>query len=231
VDVGRTGRDRALAEQSYAGALADLRLLLAIDADEELSPVGELPRSAGPAELHLPTLLSQAANRPDLRAAREELEAARATQRLAQRLAFPNLRLGAGTANEERSQMFLGTFGMPLPLFNRNQAERGVTAARVSQAERALEAVERRVQQEVRLAISRRAAAVAAVEAYGGEAAQALQENLRLGYEAYRSGKLDFLQLMLIRRETLEARRSQIDTLEELNNAAAQLRRVLGSIQ
>lgn len=232
VDVGRTTRDRALAGQARAVALSDLWLLLAVDASDGLVPAGTLAQVASqPGAPDLGALLNQATGRPDLRAAREELEEARAERRLADRLAVPNLRLGVGTANEERSQMLIGTVGMPLPVFNRNQAARGASAARVTQAERALEAVERRVRQEVRLALSRRAAAVAAAEAYAGAAAQALQENLRLGYEAYRSGKLDYLQLMLIRRETIEARRSQIDTLEELNNADAQLRRAVGSIQ
>jgi cobalt-zinc-cadmium efflux system outer membrane protein len=55
-----------------------------------------------------------------------------------------------------------------------------------------------------------------------------MEENLELGTESYRAGKIDFLQLLLVRRQTLEARHEYLDVLEELNAAQAQLDRALG---
>ena len=49
--------------------------------------------------------------------------------------------------------------------------------------------------------------------------------------EAYRAGKVDFFQLLLMRRETLEARNGYVDALEELHAAKAELLRATGSIE
>ena len=49
--------------------------------------------------------------------------------------------------------------------------------------------------------------------------AQAIQENLDLALESYRAGKIDFLQLLLVRRQTLDAQGEHIDVLAELNAA------------
>jgi len=48
-------------------------------------------------------------------------------------------------------------------------------------------------------------AAHTAAEIYAGGVAQAIQENLDPSGESYRAGKIDFLQLLLIRRQTLDA--------------------------
>lgn len=50
--------------------------------------------------------------------------------------------------------------------------------------------------------------------------------------EAYRASRVDFFQLLLIRRETLEARIGDVDVdaLEELHAAAAELLRAAGRI-
>ena len=82
-----------------------------------------------------------------------------------------------------------------------------VSAARVAQTSRSLKAIERQIEREVRTAFARYTAARRAAKAYAGDVATALEQNLELANEAYRAGKFDFFQLMLIRRETLEARR------------------------
>ncbi|MFP2911145.1 TolC family protein [Pyxidicoccus sp. 3LFB2] len=118
-----------------------------------------------------------------------------------------------------------------MPLFNRNQAARGVSTAQALQAERALAASERFVRSEVELALARYRTARDAAEVFGGDVLVAVQENLKLINEAYRAGKVDFLELLIIRREALDASRGYIEALEELNAAEAQLKKVVGNIQ
>lgn len=61
---------------------------------------------------------------------------------------------------------------------------------------------------------------------------EAVTENMTLVDEAYRASRVDFFQLLLIRRETLEARIGDVDVdaLEELHAAAAELLRAAGRI-
>jgi cobalt-zinc-cadmium efflux system outer membrane protein len=63
---------------------------------------------------------------------------------------------------------------------------------------------------------------------YGQEVRGAVDQNLALGTDAYRSGKIDFLQLLLIRRSAIDAENAAIDSLEELSTAQAELDRAIG---
>ncbi len=104
-----------------------------------------------------------------------------------------------------------------------------MAAARIIQAEQAVAARMHQVRIEVSLARSRHSSAAVAVSAYAGDVLKAMDENTELVTEAYRAGKVDFLELIIIQRQALEARRGYIETLEELNTADAHLRRALGS--
>jgi cobalt-zinc-cadmium efflux system outer membrane protein len=88
--------------------------------------------------------------------------------------------------------------------------------------------VRRRAEQEVRLADLRLRAAEQVSSAYASEVVSAMRENLDLGNRAYQAGQIDFTQLLLIRRESLEAQRGYVDALEELNSARSELDRAVG---
>jgi outer membrane protein, heavy metal efflux system len=230
VEAGRAARESNRAVFRHASALNALGLLIGLD--EAVEVQAQDPRLADNAPaLSLPTLLAQALrDRADLQAARAELEASQAQQRLNQRAALPSPRAGVSYGREEEAHIVQGTLSIELPVFDRNQAGRGTSAARVTEAARTLEAVERRARTEVRLALVRYQAAESSLRLFGENAQQALQENLALATEGYRAGKMDFLELLVIRRETLEARRDHIEAMEEFTTAQAQLQQVIGSL-
>jgi cobalt-zinc-cadmium efflux system outer membrane protein len=60
---------------------------------------------------------------------------------------------------------------------------------------------------------------------------KAMQQNTDLVTESYRAGKIDFLQLVVIRRQAIDTQREYIDVLEELNAAEAELGRAVGRAQ
>lgn len=234
--LGRAARERSEAAQRVVAARSALVILLGIDPAESIEPSGELTIEPDARIEGIETLVERAlAGRPELRSARLEVDAARAERRLAGREALPSPRLGISYSEEGDSngsaRITQGVLAFDLPLFNRNQAGRGVAAARVTQSERALEALTRLVRSEVEVAANRVAAARAAAEAFAGGLLGALEENMQLVNEAYRAGKVDFFQLLVIRRETLEARNGYVDALEELQAAKAELSRALGSVE
>jgi len=234
--LGRAAKERSAAAQRLATARATFLLLLGIDPSEPAEPEGELPLDATGPEVSADALLERAlSRRPDLQAAKLEVEAAGAEIRLAAREALPSPRLGISYAEEgdqaNLARITQGILAFDLPLFNRNQAARGVAAARQEQAARALEALTRSVRAEVALATSRLSAAQAGAQAYAGGLLAGLEENMQLVTDAYRAGKVDFFQLLVIRRETLEARIGHVDALEELQAAKAGLSRAIGSIE
>lgn len=230
IESGRASRQPIAASQQVLMAMAEVKLLLGMAVHEELRLRGSIEALSTRAAPRPDVLDRARRQRPDLLAARAELEAAEAALSLAERKAFPTPQVGVSYGGEERAQLFLGTLSVDLPFFNRNQAQRGVARARASQSRITLESLERRVAQEVELALARRQAAQAAVDAVNGDVLRAAESNLELASEGYRAGQLDFLQLLLIRRETLDIRRGRIEVLEELNRADALLDQVLGTV-
>jgi cobalt-zinc-cadmium efflux system outer membrane protein len=229
IEVGRSQRAHLTARRMRAAAIAELKLLLGMGSVVQISLQGQLEPSPQERTLDLQALVIMATrNRADLLVARHALEAARAEQRLASREAVPEPRVGISFSKEEGAQIVLGVLSIELPLFNRNQTARGVSNARAQQAELAVAALEQRIAQEVELSVQRVRMARETLEGFSGDVLQALDQNLALVTRGYDAGELDFLELLLMRREMLEARGDYIETLAELNSAEAQLDRVLG---
>lgn len=231
VEAARARREARLAQVQEAAATGQLRRLLGLAPSTPMQLVGEL--TAPPANEEAPrpeVLLARASERrADVQATAHALAAAEAEARLSAREAIPSPRLGVAFGREEEAHLVLGTLGVELPLFNRNQAARAEARGRVSQARVTREAQEAVLVQEVQLAAQRYSAALAGARDFAGETLAAVEENLALADEAYRAGKVDFLQLLLVRREAVESRRAQIEALEELNAARARLLQAIGA--
>lgn len=230
VEGGRAARSVAVAIRRTAAARAELRALLGSDAGAPLELAGELARRTGAAPLEVDALLGRALEaRADLAAARRELAAAEADRRLAAREALPVPAIGARYSREEGADVVLGTLTFDFPLFNRNQAGRGVASARVARAQAGLAAEERRVREDVRLAVERLELASQAVAAFEGEALAGAEANVSLATRAYEAGKIGLAELLLIRRSAVEARRDHLEALLELAEAEAGLAGAMGS--
>lgn len=231
VERGRATRAAVQAEQERLAALAELELVLGAEpgAAGGIAFGLEGPGTASAADADADALVREAlAARRDLAAARLDVEAATAEERLAGRAAVPTPALGVSVAREEGADVVLGTLSFELPLFQRNRAERGAASARAQQARIALAALERRAAQEVRRAIEGVRAARRSLDAFDPETTAALAENLALVTRAYQAGELDLARYQLLRREALDARRERIDALEAVNEAEARLDRALG---
>lgn len=228
IEVGRTASEVSLALKGSAAALGQLRLILALEPTVALRIEGDLRASVG-ALPEVDVLLRRAMEaRADLMAAKRAVEAARAEGAFAARDWLPRPHIGVRYEQEEGDHVVLGTLSFDLPVFNQNQAGRGVAAAQLTQSERALEAIERRVRQDVMFAALRVKTSQDAVQAFEGRVLDAMTENLALINTAYAAGKIDLFELLVIRRNTLEARRSYVEALEELRVAEAELGRALG---
>lgn len=223
VDLARSRREEARSRQEQRAALSAFRLVLG---DTSVVPEGALDGLAA----REPRAGSGAPGRhPEVVAAREALREARAERDLAARWAIPAVRVGAAYAREEGADIVQATLGLDLPLFRRNQAERGTAAARIGRAEAELAAAERRVGETLQLAGARVDSARGALAAFTGGALAAAEENVALAAEGYDAGKIGFLELLLVRRDAVETRRAHIDALEELNAAEAERDRATAS--
>lgn len=229
MEVGRTARERLAAEQRLVEAQAALRGLLDLGAGDALQLSGELERLAE-ARVDVPGAEALAlGRRGELAAAKEEVRAARADVQLAEREAVPDLKVGTRYSREETAHIVQATVAIELPFFERNQGARGAAGVQVSARQAAHDALARQISLEMAVALARREAARAAAGALGAEVLQAAEANLELATLGHKEGQLDFLQLLLIRRETLQARCDHADALEEVVAAEAALERAVGS--
>ncbi|HET8541607.1 MAG TPA: TolC family protein [Anaeromyxobacter sp.] len=229
VELGRATRAALEAEQERLAAVGELELVIGAAPGAVQAVAFALEREGGAAEPPVEALVREAlTSRRDVAAARLDVESASAESSLATRSVVPTPSLGVSVAREDGADIVLGTLSFELPLFARSRGERGAAAARAQQARVALEALERRAAQEVRLAAERVRAARRMVAAFDAPTMAALGENLALVTRAYEAGQIDFVRYQLIRREALDARRDRVDALEALNRAEAQLERALG---
>ena len=229
IERGRAARAALLAEEGAVTALAELELLLGVEPGASPEISFDLEGAAGEAERDRDEAVREAlSSRRDVAALR--LTSPPRTPRRAWRRG--RRRRPPRSASRSRGRSGRTSSSAPSRSTCRcsraTRGARGVAAARVEQARVALAALERRVAHEVRLGLERVGSARRAVGAFDAATAAALDEHLALAARAYEAGQLDFVRYLLLSREALEARREQIDALEALNEARAQLERALG---
>jgi cobalt-zinc-cadmium efflux system outer membrane protein len=162
--------------------------------------------------------------RPDVRALDAEIAEAEAEQSFARTLRWPELGVRASYSHEEGDRILLGGIGLTLPLFNRGQEAAAVASARLSRLRAEREALKRTIEAEVRGAIASHDALRAAVAEYERTVLPLVEENERLALESYEVGQIGLADLLLVRREALDARRAYIDQLLAMRLAEVELR-------
>ncbi len=230
VELGRAVRDDIRATEQEKVARRELSSLIGAGPEEQVSLAGTLEplreaKTGDPAALVQRALRERSA----LVAARADLAASQAAAELAAREAIPSPRIGASYEKEEDTDVVRGLLTFDLPLFDRNDAERSRAASAVRVAEARIAALERDVSLEIELAAQRVDAAERSVAAFGAEVLAALDHNGALVQEGYDAGRIDFVQLLAMRRELLSARLEHLESLEDLERARAELDRAAGS--
>lgn len=228
-EEARARRDVMTAKTQATKTRAELRELMGVPATYTFEAQGTLPIRA-PDILPDGELQARALeHRAEITAANERVRLARQQFRLAERQALSNPTFGVEYAREDGTDhLMMGSVSLPLPFFDRNASERGEARATLTEVELRLEAVRVRVVQEVRLAAAQARGAAAVLALYEDGLKGALEENLAMGQEAYRAGKLDFFGLLLVRRQVLEGRSDFIKAQQELADALTELDRALG---
>jgi cobalt-zinc-cadmium efflux system outer membrane protein len=214
----------------YTNAVIDADLQLDI-AREKLARLMGLP-SAGalpPAVDELPdtrraftlsALVAQALEqRPDLRAAGAARRTAEAQREAAEREVYPDLTLGASYTHSQftiagDNPDTLGlSLSLPLPLFDRNQANIGRSALDIRRADNDAERLRLAVGHDVAEAVRRADRARALLDVFEGQAdaerggmlARA-ETTLRVGEKSYQAGAISLLELLDAQRTYLDVR-------------------------
>jgi cobalt-zinc-cadmium efflux system outer membrane protein len=228
VELGRARLALAQTRQRLAAAEASVRVHLGEHAPSVLDAnlIEFVHTMAAPPEVEV--ALQRAMEAPALARARSRIARSQAQQRVAAREGFPTPVVGVAYWREGEEQVLVGRISVELPLFDRNQRERALARADVVGAQSALDALERRTRQEVRVLLDRHGAAVATARTYETELNHAAQESALLVEEAVKAGKLGLTELLIIQRNALETRAGYLAALEEVAASRLAITRLLG---
>jgi cobalt-zinc-cadmium efflux system outer membrane protein len=228
VELARARRDQLAAASRVEGAIAELREVLALPAQESVVVQTDLRPPDVPT---IDVLLTRLPVRADIRALTANVDQVEAESRLVRATRTPDLFGGVGFRREEGEPVVGARFGLTLPLFQRQTGAIATASARISEAKAALEA--RRVALEVRLrgAHARYLIASQAAEAIVSNAVPLVEENEQLTRDSYQAGKIGLVELLVIRRAGFAARREALDAQLDATLAAVDVRGVAGVIR
>lgn len=224
----RASRINLGADQATAVFL--LKGLLLLPPDAEIVPAVDVDLKVLAPELPAPTWSDVLPARPDLRALEAEVREARAEIDIARSLRWPDATPAVRYSREEGTPIAWGGVTITLPLLNRGTGERLTSEARLRRAGAELEATKASVEADLRAVygsyLARRAAAQSLVAVMG-----TLDENLELARRSYESGQIGLGDLLVVRRETLEARAEAIDHVFGAAVARVQLEAAMGVLR
>jgi len=230
VEAERGRNQVATLGEQLLEARASLASLLQLPASEFPEVAGELPEVVP--GYRLEDLLARAAERPQLRALAEREAAAQSRLLLERASVFPNVTLGVASAREgpaeSRERATILSISVPLPLFNRNQAGIGRALTERDQAQVERQSATRNGEAAIRELWQRLASLEARLARLGNAVTPRLDENLALSAKAYRAGEIGILQLVLVNRQALDARRDYLDALADFTRARIALEQAAG---
>jgi cobalt-zinc-cadmium efflux system outer membrane protein len=229
----RTAAARARAERNAAegerlAASGGLRALLGLEPGEVLTVAGTLRELPA---FDLAPLVARTAERPDLQALAAALRQAESEIQLGEALEKPDFALRTGYKREEGADVVSAGVSISLPWLARCQEEQAVGRARAAGLRAQLEAARRAAETEVRTAFAAYQSRVRAVEELERTAIPAVEDNETLAQRSFEAGEINLGELLLIRQEILEARRSYLGLLLEARLAAAELETRAGAHQ
>jgi cobalt-zinc-cadmium efflux system outer membrane protein len=222
-------------------AAAALTRLLGRATSEEIEPVGVLdpgplpqvmvPRGGGPT----------AEERPDLEAARGQVERADADRALARTEVWEDWTVGLGYERDRQvidaptpipiqrdSFLTLGV-RLPIPLWNRQQGRIAAAESELRRSRQSRDGLVLRIEEDVRAAEARVRTLRSSVDAYAQEILPEATRAQELFERGYRQGLVGIAELLQAQRQYNESRALHLELLGDLRQAAIALEAARGS--
>jgi outer membrane protein, heavy metal efflux system len=216
VERFRFADDAFAAELALRNARSTLLALLNVrPLDQPFETVEELlPAAIGatlapaPDDAHAALGLALA-GRPDVDVARRDREQAESGLRLQRASRLPSFVVGAGITRDFGTNGLIVSFGLPLPLFDRNEAGIARAAARQRQAAAQVTAVESRVSLDVQRALNALDVARRRLTYVESDYLKSAREARDIVLASYRSGAATLIDYLDAQRALREALRTQ----------------------
>ena len=224
-ELSRAKSDILGLKREYVSNLAELRVVLSLPPEQEVTLEGRLKKKVSLPDLK--TLLESALrNRPDLAAQDAERRAAEAEVNLTRSERIPNLEFSVFYSREEGNFNIFGAgVSIPLPFFDRQQGELEQALARKSIADIEYRNLRQTVEKNLRSAWERYRISEAEIDLFGENVLEKFRENLELTQRAYEEGQIEIFEAITAQDRLIEAQVRYFDVLLAFHLARAELER------
>ncbi len=230
VELSKAKRDLLLNEREYRESLFTLQGFLGLSPDRSFTLEGDLPSEA-------PSLPDRAALqeraytlRPDARATVFEVEKTKAALKLVKKEIIPNITLSGFYDRDELRNAVGLEISIPIPLFDRKQAEKKEAYAKAEGAKIKSDGLKKTIEREVEQAYSDLASAIEELTLFQKEIIGRAAENLSLLNLAFKEGKVGFFEVRLAQRDTIEAQFAYIEAQTRTQLAVNAIEKTTGRI-
>ena len=217
VEAERARNQVETLREELVTARARLAELLQLPPTSLPEVVGDLTPAAP--SYSLPTLLESIPRRPHLASLESREQAAISRLALERAAAVPDVTVGLNTAREGpqefRERVTTLSVSIPLPFFRRNDAAIGRAMTERDRVQIERRAALRDTEAQVRALWQRFQSLDARVKRLSGSVLARLDENLSLSTKANRAGEIGILQLVVVNRQVLDARRDYLAAVTE----------------
>ena len=222
-------RQAQLAQANYLNGLLDLRRQLGLPLSTPLELTGQLadwnwkPAADDDQLQNLEQLaLSLTAGRPDVYAACCDVEAARANLRLAQANRIPDLTIGPYYQRNDSGTTFWGFRAQSdIPIMNSGAPLVRQRLAELMQRQTVWEQLSTRASLEAQAALDRYRRALQMTAESGTGPGETLPKELARLEAQFKAQEIDLVRVITARTSFFQARRAQLDALNELAQASA----------
>lgn len=232
VEAERARNQLALAREQLLDARSELAAKLQLPPERVPETSGDLTDKLAVAAYQLDSLLASAEAQPKLQALAARENSARAKLSLERASRYPDVTVGLNVGregpNDGRERLTTLSVSIPLPLFKRNATGVGQATSELTQTEIERQTVNRDVRAQVRALWAKLESLRTRVRRLQESVLPALADNQELSTKSQRAGQIGLLELIVVSRQTLDARRDLIDALTDYQTTRLSLELAAG---
>lgn len=227
VKLSKAKRDLILSERESKEALLSLQGLLGVKPDNAFIIKGELSAEM-PSLPDKEGIQKLALQRPDIKAAVMEEEKSNTALFLIKREAVPNITLSGFYDRDERRDAVGLSVSIPLPIFDRKQAEKKEAKTKAEQAKINRSGIEKAIEREFDQAYNAFVSSQEEISIFKKEILNKSLENLSLLNLAFKEGKIGFFDVRLAQRDAIDIQFLYLDALLRAQQAIYAMERTIG---
>lgn len=232
VEAERARNQLALAQEQLLDARSELAAKLQWTAEHMPEASGDLAEHVTSTPYVLERLLTSLESHPNLAAVTAREDGARAKLNFEQANRYPDITVGLNVGREGpgngRERLTTLSVSVPLPLFKRNATGIGQARTELQQAEIERQTTTRDARTQVRSLWGKLKSLQSRIRRLQDSVLPTLADNQQLSLKSQRAGQISLLELIVINRQTVEARRDLIDALIDYQNTRLALEQTAG---